>query len=159
MNDFSRPSSRSTIQSGTRGLPIVLMAVLLVVGLGGCGGVDRMKTALQNEQKRNMLTSTASQYRQALRWGHYKDAVPIIRPQEEGVTLNTNWQAMKDIKITGYEESSKVIDADNGRAQIVAELEYYDLNNSVVKKTRQEQLWWFDEDVKQWFNGTGLPEF
>jgi len=104
------------------------------------------------------LEDAITEYNKSLRWSMFNNLDAYNR-SPEGKQMPVDRDAMKNIRITGYEETEKVINDDATKAVVKGEISYYNNEYGVLKKIPFEQSWWYDTGLKHWFTDSPLPEF
>jgi hypothetical protein len=128
---------------------LVLVAPLL---LGGC-----LATMTSNLTSRStMLENTASSYDAVLRWSRW-DAVLSHRHKDapevpDGLRL-------ENVEVTGYDIRTRRAQVDEDTAIQKVEISYVLKDKQVLKKLKDDQLWRYDPETKQWWIYSALPDF
>jgi hypothetical protein len=127
------------------------MLLLSNVALDGCA-------SKQKQQTMNTFDERTRLYGRLLRWREYEGAVNMIRHQDES-SVEVNLDDLKDLRVTDYEIKKVVMDEDLKTAVVQAEISYYFETTNTVKKMRDTQNWWYEEEAKTWFLDDDLPAF
>lgn len=127
---------------------LLLFVTLILVSCNG-GNIKRQISSLDD---------AITEYNKSLRWSMFNDLDAYNRTPD-GKELPINRDAMKDIRITGYEVTDKTLNPDATKATVKGEISYYNNEYGVLKKIPYEQEWWYDAGIKHWFTDSPLPEF
>ena len=104
------------------------------------------------------LNDAINEYNKSLRWSMFNDLDSYSR-SIDGKQQPVDRDAMKDIRITGYEVTDKDINPDATKAVVKGTLSYYNNEYGVLKTIPFEQHWWYDAGLKHWFTDSALPSF
>ena len=104
------------------------------------------------------LNDAINEYNKSLRWSMFNDLDTYNR-SIDGKQQPVDRDAMKDIRITGYEVTDKDINPDATKAVVKGTLSYYNNEYGVLKTIPFEQHWWYDAGLKHWFTDSALPVF
>jgi hypothetical protein len=77
----------------------------------------------------------------------------------KAVRERPNFAAYKGLKIIEYEVKRVLMSDDKTEVNQTTEVKYYRIDSLVVRTTRYEQLWKYDDMKKTWLLQTGLPAF
>lgn len=152
---MGRMASNRTRPGRHRHLALALTLALAVAG-GGCGQVKEDKQKL-------LLDSATSGYRQSIRWGYYEAAVGFLHPD---VRADIDFDALNNIRVTGYEVVVPAVIGDGGSAvqpavtavQLV-QIEYVLNDRQLLKRLADRQEWRYDDERESWWLQSGLPTF
>ncbi len=75
----------------------------------------------------------------------------------ESVREEMDFTAYKDIKIVDYQVKKGWMSDDRIKIKQTVEVKYYRIDSLIVRTTRYEQLWKYDDMKKTWLLQTGLP--
>ncbi len=114
----------------------------------------------QEQVNMNKFDQQTNLYGRLLRWREYEEAYHMIRYKEDNeVKLAFNEDAYKDLRVTDYITKSIVFTDDGKNAAITVDISYYYETQNTIKKIRDVQDWWFDEEISNWFLNGNLPDF
>lgn len=128
---------------------IILLSLSLL--LVSCNGVNI-------KQQVRTLDEAITEYNTSLRWGMYKN-VDAYNKSADGISTPVNREAMKDIRITGYEVMEKHLNSDATEAIVKGQINYYNNEFGTLRKVPFEQKWWYDTESNHWFVEGAMPEF
>lgn len=128
---------------------ILLLFVTLVFVSCNSGNIKRQI---------NSLDDSITEYNKSLRWSMFNNLDSYNR-SPDGKEMPVNRDAMKNIRITGYEVTEKNVNPDATKATVKGEISYYNNEYGVLKKIPYEENWWYDAEVKHWFMDSPLPDF
>lgn len=118
--------------------------------LAGCGAMESHRLGL--------LDQAIIRYSQALRWQRYEDA-QAYHMTREGERRKIDQEALKHIRISGYQIQEKNMGDDLMEAEVVGVMEYFNDSRGTIRKVPMTQTWWFDPESKRWFVTGELPQF
>ena len=98
------------------------------------------------------------QYDKALRWAELRDAASY-HVNRQGIPLVIDIEYAKQFSVTDINVLEKIINPEINEANILVEISYYHKEYGTVKKIRQEQLWWLNQEAGVWLIESGFPEF
>ena len=134
----------------TKGVPASI-GVAILVCLAACASVESAKRS-------DALESSLRQYGIAIRWGHYDAAVQFMRPRDK-VIETTGSGSLNDIRVTSYDVVEQGLSDDQTEARLTVAISFYHVESGIVHRLKDQQVWWYDEDSKQWFLDGDLPDF
>jgi hypothetical protein len=102
------------------------------------------------------LEETLGAYGSAVRWSRFETAADF---QIAAARRPVDPDAIKDVHITGYDVVYRHESDDRKSVRQTAEIRYFLEQVGVEKKIIDRQTWKFDEQKKQWFLETPLPNF
>jgi hypothetical protein len=127
---------------------ILLLSSLL---LQACAAVDDSKKSIS-------LEKSLYHYENAMRWGDFSAANSLRRYEGEPVPA-TDPARLKRIKITGYDVISTRPSEDESTVYITVKISYYDEDNLKLISLTDNQVWRFDDALKNWYITTAPPAF
>ena len=127
---------------------LLLFVTLVLVSCNG-GNVKRQISSLDD---------SITEYNKSLRWSMFNNLDAYSRTPG-GKEMPVDRDAMKNIRITGYEVTEKNVNPDATKATVKGEISYYNNDYGVLKTIPFQQEWWYDAGVKHWFTDSALPEF
>jgi hypothetical protein len=125
-----------------------LSVLLLTLGLGGCG-------ALSEYRKESALEATLSQYRAAMRWGHWDTLMGVRAPEAPAVPALDR----DNIRVTSYEVRQPPVPVGEDQVRQVVEIEYVLADRQRVRKLYDNQEWRHDAQRKAWLLYSPFPDF
>lgn len=115
-------------------------------------------STLGKNSQLDSIEQSLNDFRKALRWGYYEQAVNHIQIKNYKEPLRDT-EYLKNIRITSYEYGKKSFSEDGSTADVVALINFYDVNQGTVSTINQKQTWWFDSEHKRWFLDGDFPDF
>ena len=131
-----------------------IFALTVLLWVTGCNPVQRIK----DRQQFDDLNTATNTFRKLIRWGYYDQAAKYIRARDGSQTPPDLVEAGR-FKVTHYTVTSTLISDDKQDAEVVATIEYYEVESGVAKTIRDQQHWWLEPEEKRWYLSTGLPDF
>lgn len=129
----------------------ILLIFLATLVLFSCND-DNVK------RQASTLEDAITEYNKSLRWAMFNN-IDAFNRTPDGKQMPVDRDAMKNIRITGYEVTSKVISPDATKAVVKGDISYYNDEYGVLKKIPFQQHWWYDAGLKHWFTDSALPTF
>ena len=127
-----------------------LLTISLALSLAGCAAVD--------DSKRNITYDKATRhYENAIRWSDFKTANNFRRPAPG--TIQPQEDTLKNIKVTGYEQTGSILSNNDMEAQLTVEITYYRLDGVKLITVTDIQEWKYDSELKAWYITSPLPTF
>ena len=149
---YNDPTIKSLPEGGT-GLSTMSMRsflIVLIVLVTGCAG-------LAAQQRMEQLSQMTKSYERALKMSDYRKASHFCSAsQQDKPTVNFEYYA--NIKIVRYKVTSHHVSADHLSAEQDVELQYYWLDQNILKTKIHHQVWHYDRQRKAWLLQTGLPD-
>jgi hypothetical protein len=102
------------------------------------------------------LEERLSNYASAIRWGYFEQATDF---QIEKLRAQAEQAPLKHIHITGYNPTYRHENKDTNTVKQTVEISYFLEQIGVVKTIIDHQTWRFDEQKKEWFLDSPLPNF
>lgn len=130
----------------------LLMALLAV--LTACNPVQRIK----DRQQFDDLNAATDTFRKLIRWGYYDQAAKYVRARDGSAPAPDLAEAAR-FKVTHYTVTNTLVSDDKQDAEVIATIEYYELESGIAKTIRSQQIWWFEPAEKRWYLSSGLPDF
>jgi len=127
-------------------LLIIFLAILAV----SCASVNDMKRMEKFEQ----ATDT---YELAIRWSDFDMASTFLKNQEDP-EIATLIENLKQYKVTSYTVKRYLPSADKSQILIIADIQFFKINDLIVKNISHRQIWKYDQDKENWFLSSGLPD-
>jgi hypothetical protein len=129
-------------------LTAIFFVCLLVMGCASFSDMQRM----------DAFDETVKEYSRALEWSDFDLASSFMRTDDEDA-LAASLENLKTIQITGYEVKKFRVLEEQRRIEQVVDLSYFKRDAMVVMRTRDVQLWEYDQEQDRWQLTTGFPEF
>ncbi len=138
------------------GILVSIVVVMCVMSVSGCG-------ALEAKNQADKFERSLTQYGAALRWGRLREAISFHVTQD-GKVAAVNLEHLENFGVTSFDILSKVIipnSEKNGvdEAAIVAEMSYFHKEQGTIRKSKLNQIWWYNAEIKRWLVETEFPEF
>jgi len=127
------------------------ICVVLVMMLSACAHLSEQK-------KMEHLDAKQKLFMKALRWKSYETAASVIRFRNPARQLAAI-DGLNNITVTSYDLIGSV--ASTSDDSIVAQVLFGYIQNETgrVYQTKHTQIWWFDEESKQWHLDSDMPDF
>lgn len=132
----------------------LLIFSAIFLSLIACNPVQKVKDRKHTED----LEAATDTYRKLIRWGYYDQAVQYIKARDDSA-VNPDLVEASRFKVTHYTITNRYLSDDLQDAQVVATIEYYEVESGVAKVIRDEQHWWYEPEGKRWHLSSGLPDF
>ncbi|MFK8068367.1 MAG: hypothetical protein AB8D52_08980 [Gammaproteobacteria bacterium] len=116
-------------------------------------------TACSNLNKKSqldLLEQSLSDFRKALRWGYYPQATSFIQLKNYKQSLRDT-EYLKNIRITSYEYGPKTFSEDGTTVDVIALINFYDVDRGTVSTISEKQTWWLNSDQKIWLLDGDIP--
>ena len=131
-----------------------VLVLACVLALTACGGMPSVK----REARSNKFEAAVKTYAKLVRWGYYDEAAKYLRARD-GSTIDADLAMASRFRVSAYKPLSSIVADSNDEGRVVAMIDYYEIDSGVIRTLRDEQLWWYDTEVKRWFLGSPLPNF
>ena len=105
----------------------------------------------------DQFSSTHKAYKWALESGNYRGAAKYVDPSISKRSVDMKRYA--NIKVSQYTITRAKVSDDRRSITQDVELQYFLLDQSIVKTMTDHQEWRYRETADTWFLQTGLPEF
>ncbi len=114
--------------------------------------------SLESKDRLDHLEYTVEDYGAALRWGRYNEAANLrnIRDRQPKAL---DLEHLKEIHVTSYVITERIVTQDQNEAFITAEIDYYNVDDPVVRKLTDKQVWWYEDGRRRWWLDGDLPAF
>ena len=129
-------------------MPVRNARLLEDASLEGCG--------FQLERHTSRVTDWEDE--QQLADVYYDEAAKYLRARD-GTPIEANLAMASRFRVSAYKPLSSIVADSNEEGRVVAMIDYYEIDSGVIRTLRDEQLWWYDTEVKRWFLGSPLPNF
>lgn len=137
-----------------RTMTLALMLALMLGILAGCGSVR----SISGEKRAVSLEASAETYRKLIRWGYYDEAAKYVRARD-GSQADADLARTARYRVTRYDIGDILLADTSVEGRVSALIEYYEIDSGVLDTIRDDQYWWYDEEGKRWYLGSGLPAF
>ncbi len=127
----------------------LLMAFIVLIG--GCAH-------LKDQKKYEHLEAKQKIFMKALRWKSYETAASMIRFKNPSRRLGSI-EYLDKVTVTSYELISSLPDIEKGEATAYVLFEYTQNETGRFLTLKYTQNWWFDEESRQWFLASDMPDF
>jgi hypothetical protein len=129
----------------------LLVVSALVAGLGAC-------STLHEQRRSDLLDSSLRGYEKAIRWSEFEVANTFRKDGDKSEPV-PDFQALRDIRVTSYDVTTRDVDEDKTEARQSVRIGYYNVNYLREKTLTDKQHWLFDEEAKRWYLDGSLPVF
>lgn len=133
-----------------RSVTIYLVFPLVVFLLSGCAW-------LAAKGRTDRFTSISKAYEWALESGNYHGAAEYLDPSIDRPPID--FKRFANFKVSAYTITRFKISDDKRIIRQDVELQYFSLNQSIVKTIVDHQVWRYSEADDVWQLQTGLPDF
>lgn len=134
--------------------PVLMLLSLLLMSLffSGCAH-------LSDQKKYEKLEAKQRFFWKALRWKSYDSAASVIKFKNSARTL-APIDDLSQITVTSYDQIGVVTEGvEEGDVKIVVRFDYVQNQTGRVKQVKHVELWWYEEDSKQWYLSSDMPAF
>ena len=129
----------------------LILIFILLTGLNSC-------ESMQNRENVGKLDTAIKKYEKALRWAEYRAAASYHVGRDKK-PLVVDLENAKNFNVTGINVVEKTINPEINEAIVLAEISYYNKEYGTLKKLRQEQHWWREDDTRNWLIESDFPKF
>jgi hypothetical protein len=126
-------------------------ALLILNLIVGCATLSDMV-------RTNKFDETSDRFSRAMRWSNLEDAIRFRKDAQSG-KIPSDRGMLKRVKITSYEIIQTIPLEDKTQIRQIAEIQYYKIDDVVVKTLLAHLLWGYDPIQKKWTITEGWPEF
>ena len=126
-------------------------SIVLVMMLSACAHITEQKKLEHLDAKQQL-------FMKALRWKSYETAASVIRFRNPARQLGPI-DGLNKITVTSYDLLGSAPHADDGSVVAQALFGYIQNDTGRVYQIKHTQIWWFDEESKQWFLDSEMPDF
>ena len=113
---------------------------------------------LSEQKKQEHLEAKQKLFMKALRWKSYEMAASVIRFRNPARRL-APIDGLNNITVTSYDLIASLPNAEDGSVVAQALFSYIQDSTGHVYQLKHTQVWWFDDEAKQWFLDSDMPEF
>jgi len=129
---------------------IVIVMLLLSCLPVGCA-------VLSEQYKEDEYDRTMYAYETALQLSDFNAICQLVDPA--AMSKKDCLERFGDNKVANYALTGMTVSEDRQNVQQEIEVEYYPLNNIVLKKIQFSQSWAYQKDDKRWILENGPPHF
>lgn len=127
------------------------VCVGLILMLSACAHITEQKKLEHLDAKQKL-------FMKALRWKSYETAASVIRYRNPARKL-APIDGLNKITVTSYDLIGSVANAEDDTIIAQALFGYIQNETGRVYQVKHTQVWWFDEESKQWFLDSDMPDF
>jgi len=127
------------------------LSVVLIMMLSACAHLTEQKKLEHLDAKQKI-------FMKALRWKSYETAASVIRFRNPARQL-ASIEGLNKITVTSYDLIGSVSNTDDDTVVAQALFGYIQNDTGRVYQIKHTQIWWFDEESKQWFLDSDMPDF
>ncbi|MBV1898601.1 MAG: hypothetical protein KUG63_04420 [Cycloclasticus sp.] len=127
------------------------VCVGLILMLSACAHITEQKKLEHLDAKQKL-------FMKALRWKSYETAASVIRYRNPARKL-APIDGLNKITVTSYDLIGSVPNAEDDTIIAQALFGYIQNETGRVYQVKHTQVWWFDEESKQWFLDSDMPDF
>ncbi len=136
------------VQATVRYCGIALAAVVI----GGCAQV-------QTKKQSSKLETAVKVYADSIRWDRGETALAMLKTREGVRPLGADVSYLEEIRVVAAETRISAVAEDFNTATVTMTFDYYFIDQGNVKRTTQNDLWWFDAEEQTWYLDGRLPPF
>ncbi len=144
MTDIHRVDARK------RTVTILLMLSMAHLLFAGCAN-------LAGRSRVDRFDRIAKAYEWALESGNYRSAATYLDPAVTRPSIDIGRYA--NIKVSQYTITRANVSADQRSIEQDVEIQFFLLDQGIVKTTMDHQVWRYREDSGAWLLQSGLPDF
>lgn len=127
------------------------LGVVLITMLSACAHVTEQK-------KLEHLDARQKLFMKALRWKSYETAASVISYRNPARQL-APIDGLNKITVTSYDLIGSAPNTEDETIVAQALFGYIQNETGRVYQIKHTQVWWFDEELKQWFLDSDMPDF
>jgi len=127
------------------------LSVVLIMMLSACAHLTEQKKLEHLDAKQKI-------FMKALRWKSYETAASVIRFRNPARQL-APIDDLNKITVTSYDLIGSVPSTNDETIVVQALFGYIQNDTGRVYQIKHTQVWWFDEELKQWFLDSDMPDF
>ena len=127
------------------------LCVVLIMMLSACAHVTEQKKLEHLDAKQKL-------FMKALRWKSYETAASVIRfrnPSRQLAPIDD----LNKITVTSYDLIGSAPNTIDDSVVAQALFGYIQNDTGRVYQIKHTQVWWFDDELKQWFLDSDMPDF
>ncbi|MEW4983409.1 MAG: hypothetical protein AB1Y26_09265 [Cycloclasticus sp.] len=113
---------------------------------------------LSEQKKMEHLEAKQKLFMKALRWKSYETAASVIRFRNPARQL-ASIDGLNNITVTSYDLIGSVESKNDDSTVAQVLFGYIQNETGRVYQIKHTQVWWFDEESKQWYLGSDMPDF
>jgi uncharacterized protein YceK len=128
-----------------------IITLMVIVGLlSGCATIT-------DQGKMDEYGRTMDTYETAIQQSDFNVACKYVDPA--GMNRGDCLDRYENMKIANYKVLAVNVAEDKGEVTTAVEVEYFFLDQYIVKKHQYDQTWFYNEALKRWFLKEGPPLF
>ncbi|MDF1689701.1 MAG: hypothetical protein P1U35_08840 [Cycloclasticus sp.] len=127
------------------------LGIVLVMMLSACAHVTEQKKLEHLDAKQKL-------FMKALRWKSYETAASVIRYRNPARQL-APIDGLNKITVTSYDLIGSAPNTEDDTIVAQALFGYIQDETGRVYQIKHTQVWWFDDESKQWFLDSDMPDF
>lgn len=128
----------------------IVLTLLLLTTLSGCGMIDEKQSAIN-------LESTLNTYGKVVRWGKIHQLYDFLSPELAAEAVIP--EGLDNIRVTGYEVIRDPVKVDESHATQSVSISYILRDRQVEHSIMDEQKWILEPEKKLWYRANPIPEF
>ena len=113
---------------------------------------------ITEQKKLEHLDAKQKLFMKALRWKSYEKAASVIRFRNPARQL-APIDDLNKITVTSYDLIGSAPNTHDDSVVAQALFGYIQNDTGRVYQIKHTQVWWFDEELKQWFLDSDMPNF
>jgi len=125
--------------------------IALIMMFSGCAHLTEQKKLEHLDAKQKI-------FMKALRWKSYETAASVIRFRNPARQL-ASIDGLHKITVTSYDLIGSAPSTNDDTIVAQALFGYIQNDTGRVYQIKHTQIWWFDEESKQWFLDSDMPSF
>ncbi len=122
-------------------LPVLLSLLFILVACNGTS-VKRRTSSLED---------SITDYNVSLRWSMFA-RIESHHMMRNGDLIPLDRKKLENVRVTGYEILQIIFNEDHSEAVVQGEINYYTTSSGMLKTLEFNHVWWYNEDLKRWFN-------
>lgn len=142
--------SDNRLGSGREPTVLMLLVALMMVCLVNCAGIA-------DKSRVEQFGRAAKAYEWAIESADYRAAAKHL--DRSAARAPIDFQRYANFRVAQYTITYSRVSDDHRSVRQEVELQYYLVNQSIVKTIVDRQMWRYNETSKKWMLQTGLPVF
>jgi hypothetical protein len=114
-------------------------------------------TSYENKKRAKSFDEIIYEYTKFLRWGHFREITYFMTPEYKAASQE-KVDSFKNIRVSSVKTGNWTSDETGNRLNGMVEIDYYVEHRAVIRQTKQQVAWIYDEEGKFWQLDSGLPE-
>ncbi|TNF93463.1 MAG: hypothetical protein EP297_12500 [Gammaproteobacteria bacterium] len=111
---------------------------------------------LDNKKRAKSFDEILYEYTKFLRWGHFREITNFMTAEHRAASQD-KVDSFSNIRISSVNSTDWISDETGNRLTGTVDIKYYVEDRAVVRKTKQQLVWVYDEEGKFWLLDSGLP--